>query len=405
MLFVTNLAAAKALPAGSQPYIYIEGRVGPGDGYQRIFRWTSANLSTIVAFDILNAYFVPPNSDPSGASGGFVAEDVEDPVYARRFGMKADYVTNDSAALYAAIIYCNYLGRTLHLPDGLSLITPGSLPDVNCSIYGPATILKAASNAYDSLLHINMTARRRVTLGGLHGYGESLSTLTGYGARIKHAADCIFDVLDTRNFGIGWWLDGSSFNGHISTNTFYLQNVHGCDNGLLLNSGADDQHQTEANHFYVNYAHHFNNAFCHMGSGQYGTAVDENIIEALTVEVLVANAHGFDLQGVAQRNHIKVQALMGGVSGTGKFVLSGGSDNIFDLCRPDVSSLALNSTDILLNASLTNGYGRSTYMVDAVPSNGLGRNGDRAWHVDAVSTEPAEWQKVSGAWVPLYTAP
>lgn len=65
------------------------------------FQWSSASLSTQVTSDPLQGIYVPPASAPSGASGAWVRQLVNDTYTPEMFGAVADGVTDDSAAINA----------------------------------------------------------------------------------------------------------------------------------------------------------------------------------------------------------------------------------------------------------------------------------------------------------------
>jgi hypothetical protein len=98
------------------------------------------------------------------------------------FGTVGDGVTNDTAALAAAITYANSLGNlnsqyaVLHIEPGTYLITPGGLPIVLCDIEGPRAAIVAASNALGAMIQLGVpsgvyfNAFQRIKLFSLQGY-------------------------------------------------------------------------------------------------------------------------------------------------------------------------------------------------------------------------------------------
>lgn len=101
-----------------------------------IFVWQNTDLSAEVASDPQMGIYVPPNSDPTGASGAWVRQ-YEGGVNVEWFGAKGDGVTDDSAALSACFSYAKTVGLAVKcggstygikapviIPDGLRLEGP-----------------------------------------------------------------------------------------------------------------------------------------------------------------------------------------------------------------------------------------------------------------------------------------
>jgi hypothetical protein len=88
-------------------------------GRQGYFYWSSTNLATAVAADPAQAFYVPPSTDGTGASGAWVRAATQPGVAnITWFGAKGTGA-DDTAALQAAFQWLNAAqGRTLHVPVG-----------------------------------------------------------------------------------------------------------------------------------------------------------------------------------------------------------------------------------------------------------------------------------------------
>jgi hypothetical protein len=73
-------------------------------GREGLFVWDSSNRAASVAADPAQAMFIPPTSDPSGASGAWVRK-YSGSLSVKWFGALGDGTTDDSAAFVNAIAY------------------------------------------------------------------------------------------------------------------------------------------------------------------------------------------------------------------------------------------------------------------------------------------------------------
>src|SRR5690242_19376137 len=67
-----TLANLKTETAGFAASVYLEGRERAGDGGVGVFVWERGDHRANVASDPNAGVYVPPNSDPTGASGCWV---------------------------------------------------------------------------------------------------------------------------------------------------------------------------------------------------------------------------------------------------------------------------------------------------------------------------------------------
>jgi hypothetical protein len=99
---VETLDDLKALSSDRVRTVYLHGRTTPGDGGEGVFRWDSSDLSASVTADPLAGIYVPPDSDPTGASGSWVRQHTVKEVYPEWWGAKGDG-SDDTAALEGAL--------------------------------------------------------------------------------------------------------------------------------------------------------------------------------------------------------------------------------------------------------------------------------------------------------------
>jgi hypothetical protein len=87
-------------------------------GRQGYFYFSTANLASAVAADTAQAFYVPPSTDLSGASGSWVRAGGSDTIAdVRWFGAVGDSYADDNTAMQAAISWLNVKrGRTLQIP-------------------------------------------------------------------------------------------------------------------------------------------------------------------------------------------------------------------------------------------------------------------------------------------------
>ena len=87
-------------------------------GRQGYFYFSAANLSAAVTADSAQAFYVPPSTDTSGASGAWVRAGASDAIAdVRWFGADGDTDADDTTAMQAAVDWLNARrGRTLQIP-------------------------------------------------------------------------------------------------------------------------------------------------------------------------------------------------------------------------------------------------------------------------------------------------
>lgn len=72
--FYDSISDLKTNGLAGDQLVYVKGYSSIGDGGEGQFAWDSSNLSSNVTADTLNGIYVPPFSDPTGASGAWVRQ-------------------------------------------------------------------------------------------------------------------------------------------------------------------------------------------------------------------------------------------------------------------------------------------------------------------------------------------
>lgn len=103
----TTKAVMSALPPSSlaeNQQISMASRSSAGDGGHGIFYVTKTDISSLVTADPQEAIYVPFDSDPTGASGGFIRQ-IVNIVFPAWWGAVGDEITNDFTAVQAFLVY------------------------------------------------------------------------------------------------------------------------------------------------------------------------------------------------------------------------------------------------------------------------------------------------------------
>lgn len=106
----------EALPTSDQAVMLLEA------GRQGVFVFDSSNLSAEVTADPEQGIYVAPAATPSGASGAWVRQ-FTGSIPAKIFGVTGDGVTNDTAALQAALNYASFIGGgVVRIDEGATVL-------------------------------------------------------------------------------------------------------------------------------------------------------------------------------------------------------------------------------------------------------------------------------------------
>lgn len=113
---VETLAELKALSSAPDA-VTVKDRATVGDGGGGVFVFRSGNQSANVTADTEEGVWAAPDSDPTGASGAW-ERTYDGPVYLTWFGGVSGGVTDNAAALNAAISAAAALGTDVVIPAG-----------------------------------------------------------------------------------------------------------------------------------------------------------------------------------------------------------------------------------------------------------------------------------------------
>jgi len=243
---VTYTTAAGNVPHSNPIILDAAGRVATGEiwltaGQNYKFVLKTSTDVTIATWDNItgingtgiatNALYV--QYDPAGA--GAVATNVQaklrQTVSVKDFGAVGDGVTDDTAAIQAAVDYCTTNDYFLEGVPGNYLIT--STLNINCS--GDLTIMNINANGklFTPAIRVGGTTgntyARNINLslpylqntGHVSGDGwVGYSTNVGYS--FDNVADCIINVPYVRGFGIGIYVGGVSAGNSYNQYTFQV---------------------------------------------------------------------------------------------------------------------------------------------------------------------------------------
>ncbi|HEX6964539.1 MAG TPA: glycosyl hydrolase family 28-related protein [Gemmatimonadaceae bacterium] len=119
-----TLENLKAQPAGFAPSVYLEGRERAGDGGEGLFIWESGDQRTNVAADPTAGVYVPPNSDPRGASGCWIRAESSHGEFRPQWFASIDRETRDATtAIQAALTVAKRVAGTVRIPAGTYKVT------------------------------------------------------------------------------------------------------------------------------------------------------------------------------------------------------------------------------------------------------------------------------------------
>jgi hypothetical protein len=222
------------------------------------------------------------------------------------YGAVGDGVANDTTALIAAINAANTAdtgtsAATLVLPDGVYLVTPASLPTINCNVAGPGAMIKSASSADTAIITFDDLAYgRKFDIYAIVGpnFGTTWQTSTnqhGIGLSVLRSEHSRFYIQKLEGLFSALSLDGNINEDHIGECRFVLGSVLHNNYGVNLNAGDV---QCEANRFEIAY---FNNNLVNVlmrNHGSAGTSLcANNHFDILVMEFPTAGGVGFDLGG------------------------------------------------------------------------------------------------------------
>lgn len=302
--------------------------------------------------------------------------------------------TNDTAAFNAAIAACGN-SKILYVPSGTYILTPGAGSQIRCSVEAPDAIAIASTDTtLGALFDLAYDETYPVALGtsntGLYAWktfrwhqiigspnGDSAFSNVGIHCSYLNESQVIVDVIRGCNRGIH--LDGNALNTHQGTNYIDIGHMYMCDVGFL-GQGGTAGNMCEANRVTGRYWYGFRTAAISLAGG--GTAVRvDNEFDIVSLGVGIANGNGIMLDSLCSHNVFRIRSWDAGVSGTGKYIVSSGANNLFQVPSLVQAAVTMTGTDIIdLATWAQDGSGRSNLNMSGVPSSGSWRKGDKVWN-------------------------
>lgn len=323
--------------------------------------------------------------------------------------------TNSTAAIAAAITAAG-TKETLYFPDGGYIITPGALPEIRCSVYGPGAVALAERWDTDShIFKVNYDETYPVPMGtgntGLNAWktfnfyqiiGSPDSIRTNIGVYCSHLNESRVRIGVIRGCSKGFWADGAANTSHIGTNDIELTHVYMCGVGVLLHAGFGGNF-LEANRIKAQYMYGFGEAAISFAGGGSAGSFD-NQIDVVSMGFGIPNGNGLLVDGYCARNEFKVRSWDGGPLGTGMAVYAAdpSHDNVFRIPKTDPAHIIWEGANILDTVTgFTDGNSRSETIGSAPPAWGRWRTGDKCWNNAAVPGGCPGWIYASGRWVAM----
>lgn len=320
--------------------------------------------------------------------------------------------TNDTTAINLAIAACGKT-KTLFFPDGLYIVTPGSMSTIQCSVYGPgASFIGSSDGTLAHIFNLSYDEEYPVTLGTgvtgidawktfhvhkITGSPNGDAGMSNVGIHCSHLNESQIYVDVIRGCNRGIHLDGSESDTHQGTNDIYIGHLYQCDVGFL-GQGGTAGNMCEANRVSGRYWYGFTTAAISLSGG--GTAVRvDNVFDIISIGVGIANGNGIMLDSLCRRNIFRVRSWDSGVSGTGKDIITAGVNNLFQIPALTMSTVTSTGTDIFdTETTMTDGNSRSSMSASAIPSSGTWRVGDKVWNnATATGTAPGWICTTAGA--------
>jgi hypothetical protein len=203
------LLAAISGPSANQSAILTEA------GREGTFVFDASDLSAEVAADPLQGVYVPPSSDPTGASGAWVRA-TADVVEAIKFGVSA-ISTDNYAALGNAIVVARLLKKPLVLPAGTLIIdqaAPAFILNDDDEIIGAGkglTTIHVTDTLNASAFIFSATGKSRIRFSGFKIEAASLRTSSNVCFDFTDCNDCLVEdvIMDKWTQGVRFYHDAT----------------------------------------------------------------------------------------------------------------------------------------------------------------------------------------------------
>lgn len=313
--------------------------------------------------------------------------------------------TNDTAAFNLAIAACGKT-KTLYIPDGMYIISPGVLNMIQCSVDGSgATIIGASDTGLGAIFNLGYDETYPVALGtgntGLYAWktfklyqiigspnGDAGMSNIGIHCSYLNESQVYVDVIRGCKYGI--FLNGNLNNTHQGTNDINIGHLYMCDVGFL-GQGGTLGNMCEANRVSGRYWFGFATAAISLAGG--GTAIRvDNVFDIISLGVGLVNGNGILLDNLCARNIFRIRSWDSGVSGTGKLIISSGQNNLFQIPALIQANVTMTGTDVIDTlTTATDGSARSNVSMSGIPSSGAWRVGDKVWNTAPIIGNVPGW--------------
>ena len=324
----------------------------------------------------------------------------------KEYGATGDGTTNDTVALTAAINAANAVdvglgAAILFFPSGLYRVNHGTLPTINCHIYGPSAGIQGLDDNDGYILQYDDIAYgHTVNLWGIfgpRGFPDRLDPAYQFGAGLKilRGEHSTFNIRNLEGLAVGIFLTGVTSNHHFGELTFNIQSIMHNGTGITLYAGSDRVECTTWNIEYMQnntYAIQWNN-IDHASSLVCCNVFNINVLECHYRD----NLFGLYAQGgrvaIISANIVNVRGAVIDPTGTGKvlYLADGMNINGFNLCTQTFSKWGWSSPQIFnTNGTPDWANGRSIIFGAATPASGLWRIGDICWN--NASATPNGWR-------------
>lgn len=320
--------------------------------------------------------------------------------------------SNDTAVLNKAIAAADLVGTYDGSADASIVVRPGrywvahnSLSIIKTNFYAPHAVFVAVANTSltGKLFQFDFTESgdKTVYIGEIFG-DPSTTTTEGdhYNIGINIlGGDSVWMRINTlASLYMGIASEGAVHEKHVGMWDIEVDTIMGCRYGIHANSGTQEHAAFEINRIDVKYvAYSWTQTLNLDSSAADSKVIYQNWFRFHCVELHhFANLGGFRLVGDDTfSNKIIVDGSLIPPSGTGKIVTvhTDAYDNLFELCYIDWTkvystppSAGYNIFHQTFNQScsypgvITNDFGRSEVMLDAVPTVHPWRQGDKVWN-------------------------
>ena len=264
-------------------------------------------------------------STPTGAVNRAINLKMQEIVSVKDFGAAGDGTTNDTTAITNAINYVNSNYLTLTAPDGVYLVTAGTLPTITTSFIAPTAFFKAADLTDSYLLALDYTGAfpsisndTAASVLDIGGFADSTgSSYKGTGLLVKGAARAEITVRKAINLNYGVYIDGTNNPTKVIFENIFNLKIDSCNYNLYIATGSVGV-DIDANTFNLGSSFNPTNALVTIAAGTIG--VHNNVFNTEILELGQTNSNGYVFNGATNNNRVFIYGGQRGLNGTGKYL-------------------------------------------------------------------------------------